>query len=232
MKALYDLSRKIASFDFFCWMVMQEGATEIVFDTRAPRSKRWPPEVNMRRFESILWPGPPLLGLKASIGTKGAQLGPYMQVELANLVRSGWKMPRLKSVLPPANEKYTVTLRRDSRLPLRNSDEPMWRGFASEIGARVIEDYEVEPIELHERMALYAGAEQNFFVTNGPVILCMLSEYPCMAFDVANGPPKRVVAWGESYPWLLPDRHFQIWEPCTLPVIRKHFDRWRKSRWV
>jgi hypothetical protein len=146
------------------------------------------------------------------------------------MVRGGLQIPRLKSVLPPGKERYTVTLRNFDRFPTRNSREADWRTFAAEIGALVIPDYEVEPIGLHERMALYAGAEMNFFVTNGPVMLCFLSEYPAMGFDVQNSPPKGVEKFGQ-YPFLLP-QHRQIWEPDTIENIRKHFEAWRKGRWI
>lgn len=235
MKALYALSRHIAGFDFYPWLVMQagHGARNIVFDIRNPKTNRWSADAVMRRFESILRPGPALLGLSCSIGTEGTQLSGYTQGELVRLCRRGFKVPRLKSVLPPGKERYTVTLREEGRIPERNSNLEAWRTFAAEIGARVIEDYEVEPIHLHERMALYAGAEMNFFVTNGPVMLCFLSEYPAMGFDVNISPmTKSGVPFGDGYPWLLPDRHRQIYETADLPTIRKHFQAWQKSRWV
>lgn len=233
MKALYELSRRIPGFDFFIWQAMQiaGGATEIVFDTRNPRTNRWPEATVMERFRSILQPGPALAGLRCSEGTVGKQFGGYTQPELIKLVRGGLKVSRLRSVLPVGTEKYTVTLRKEGRMPERNSNDSAWRTFAREIGARVIEDYEVEQIHLHERMALYAGAEMNFFVTNGPVMLCFLSEYPAMGFDVQNSPPQGIEPGGQ-YPWLLPDRHRQIWEKDELPTIWKHFEAWQKSRWV
>jgi hypothetical protein len=79
-------------------------------------------------------------------------------------------------------------------------------------------------------MALYAGADMNFFVTNGPVMCCFLSEYPAMGFDVQNSPPKDV-EFGGRYSFML-DQHIQVWEPDTLEVIRRHFENWRKSRWL
>lgn len=234
-KALYRLSKMIAGFDFYPWLVMQAhgGASEVVFDTQNPSTGKWPIETVKRRFESILWPGPALLGMPASIGTEGRQFGGYHQRELVALAYSGAKLPRLKSVLPPGQERYTVTLRRTQRVPERNSNEADWRTFAAEIGARVIQDYEDEPIHLHERMALYAGAEMNFFVTNGPVMLCFLSEYPAMGFDLQKSTMVKLgVPFGEPYPFLMADRHRQIYEPDTLENMRKNFKMWRASLWV
>jgi len=227
VKALYRLSEKIAGYDFFPWLVMQAqaGATEIVFDTRNPTTSKWPAAAVMRRFETLLWEGPPLLGLKRSIGTEGRQLAPYHQKDLIRLARAGVEFPRIKSVLPAGTERYTVTLRNTQRAPTRNSNEDAWRTFAAEIGARVIPDYEDEPLGPHEMVALYAGAEMNFFVTNGPGLLCMLSPYPVMQFDLNVSPIGLGVPYGEGYPWLLPNQ-FQIHESGDLPTIRKHFYSW------
>lgn len=227
MKAIYRLSRRIACFDFFIWQAMQQaaGATEIVFDMTDVSAKRWGPEAVKRRIESILLPGPALAGLAYSVGTKGEELAPYGHIPAIKAVKAGLKLPRLKTVLPPGKERYTVTMRTEPRMANRNSNESAWRTFAQEIGARVIEDYDVEPIHLHERMALYAGAEMNFFVTNGPIILCLLSEYPAMGFDVQKSRPDGL-EFGESYPWCIPNKHKQIYEPDDLDVIWKHFRHW------
>lgn len=234
MKVLYRLASKIAGFDFYPWLVMQRaaGATEVVFDTRNPSVGKWPRETVMRRFESILLPGPALLGMSHSIGTEGREdLAPYHQRDLVRLVNSGLKVPRLRSVLPARLEyRYTVTLRRTQRSPGRNSREDVWRDFAAEIGALVIPDYEDRPIDLHDRMAIYAGAEMNFFVTNGPVMLCFLSEYPAMGFCVNESPMTGFgVPMGERYPFLLPQHH-QIYETDTLENIRRNFQEWLRAR--
>lgn len=233
MIAQYDLSRKIAGFDFFCWLVLaaEAGAKTIAFDTRNPKSSKFTQEEIARRYESILKPGPALLGMGSIESPEGQNIKGGQQ-ELVDHCKAGGTFPRLKSVLPPGKEKYTVTLRNTRRWPNRNSREADWRTFAAEIGARVIEDYDVEPMHLHERMALYAGAEMNFFVTNGPVMLCFLSEYPAMGFDVQQSPMIPLgIPMGEPYPYLL-DQHRQVYEPDTLENIRKHFDAWLKGRWV
>lgn len=233
-RALYRLSEQIAGFDFFTWLVLQKAAgfEEVVFDPINPKTDKFMRAEVARRYESILKPGPALAGMKMSEGSKGARASGGQQ-ELVDYCRAGGLVPRLSSVLPPGSERYTATLRTTRRWPHRNSREEGWRIFAAEIGARVIEDYDVTPIHLHERMALYAGAEMNFFVTNGPVMLCFLSEYPAMSFDVQSSPMTPLgIPMGEPYPFLMPDRHFQIYEPDELEVIRRHFEAWRKSRWV
>lgn len=232
--ALYELSRLIAGFDFFPWLVLQAeaGAKSVSFDTRKIKTSKFTREEVMQRYESILKPGPALLGMDVVEEPVGHEYVPGGQKQLVDHVRRGGTFPRLRSVLPPGNEKYTVTLRNTRRWPNRNSREADWRAFAAEIGARVIEDYDVEPMHLHDRMALYAGAEMNFFVTNGPVMLCFLSEYPAMGFDVQNSPMIPLgIPMGEPYPYLL-DQHRQVYEPDTLENIRKNFEAWLKGRWV
>ena len=230
--ALYELRRRIAGFDFFVWLVMQRahGAETVCFDTSKPKTDKFTLQEVEKRYESILKPGPALLGMDWIEGKVGIQYGPYDQEDLTRLVRGGLKIPRIKSPLPKGKEKYTVTLRNTRRWPNRNSRESDWRTFAAEIGARVIPDYDDEPIHLHERMALYDGAEMNFFDTNGPVMLCFMGEAPAMGFDVQNSPQTGSI-FGEQYPFLLP-QHRQIWEPSTLENLRKHFSAWQKSRWV
>lgn len=227
MRALYSLNRRIAGFDFFNWLVMQKRGTVVSFDISQPKSTKFSYDEIMSRYESILKPGCALAGMTYDELGKGDSTSGGQQ-QLVNLVNSGGSFIRLKSVLPPGNERYTVTLRNFRRFPHRNSNEAVWREFADEIGARVIPDYEDKPIHLHERMALYAGAEMNFFVTNGPVMLCFLSEYPAMGFDVQNSPMTPIgIPMGKPYPFLLP-QHKQIYEPAEPEVIRRHFREWRE----
>lgn len=231
MKARYSLNGRIAGFDFFTWLVMQkeQGVTSVSFDANEPRSNKFTTIEILSRYESILKPGCAFAGLPYDeLGEGQNTIGG--QVELMGFLKSGRKLQRLKSVLPRGKERYTVTLRTTRRWPWRNSNEEVWREFAREIGARVIPDYDVEPIDLHERMALYAGAEMNFFVTNGPVILCFLSDYPAMSFDVGQSPMINLgIPIGGQYPFLMRDRHVQIYERDTADVIRKHFYHWRKT---
>lgn len=229
MIALYNLGEMVAGFDFFNWLVQVKalGATEVVFDIRNPKTSKWDYQTVMRRFESILLPGPALAGLSCRIGTEGERMASPLTRDFVKALEGGMVIERLKSVLPVGSEKYTVTLRDTQRAPNRNSLTDDWRTFADEIGARVIEEYDVEPLGLHERVSLYAGAEMNFFVTNGPAGMCSLTPYPMMMFDcnIAMGPAGRYgIPFGvPRYPWMLEGQSL-IWEAATLPTIRKHFE--------
>ena len=238
MRALYDLGWRLASFNFFEWLVQAKasGADTVVFDIRHMRTRKWSEEYTRRRFASICEPGPALAGMRCEMLESNERVpDPVNGAGGAPLVafwRKHGSVPRLKTVKPAGSERYTVTLRNTQRAPQRNSDEPVWRAFAEEIGARVIPDYDREPMHLHDRMALYAGAEMNFFCSNGPAVLCTLTEYPCMLFNTnqaagslsADGLP----GWGAQYPWMLGNQR-AIWEDASAESLRAHFYYWKRT---
>lgn len=234
MKALYSLTRHVAGFDFFNWMVLAraDGAEEIVFDVRAPKVDKWARETVRRRYESILQPGPALAGLPWSEGIRGSNRWQAHCSGIVQFLAAGRNFRPLTSPRPPASGvEYTVTLRRTERTPSRNSDEAVWRAFAAQIGAQVIEDYELAPIGLHERIALYAGARMNFFVTNGPGMLCMFTPYPAAIFDCAQSPITKwgVVPGARSFQWRFGDQHL-IWERPTKRILGDWFEAWHAGR--
>lgn len=240
MRALYDLGSYLTSFNFFEWLLQAEanGATKVVFDIRKMRSDKWLLPIARRRFHSICEPGPALIGLPHEViderilgGTRAQNLAKPGGAALVAFWKSGRRFKRLRSVKPAGNMRYTVTLRKTQRAPGRDSDETVWRDFAEEIGALVIPDYETQPIHLHDRMALYAGAEMNFFVSNGPGLLCSFSEYPCMLFNTKHARESLLgdgIDDGAQYPWMLPNQR-AIWELATPESLRRHFGHWRTT---
>jgi hypothetical protein len=240
MRALYDCGRYLTSFNFFEWLVQAEasGAQTVVFDIRHMRADKWPAAVALKRFWSILWPGPALAGLKREVfapgdlgKTEAQQVAKPGGQPLVDFWKAGGRFRRLRSVLPPGKARYTVTLRKTQRAPARDSDLSVWLPFAEEIGATVIRDYDEKPIELHERMALYAGAEMNFFVSNGPGVLCSFTEYPCMLFNTVHARGSLLsdgIQDGAQYPWMLENQR-TIWEEATAESLRHHFQHWRET---
>lgn len=234
MRALYALSNKIASFDFFSWLVLAKaaGATEVIFDTRNPKTDKWPLEQVMERFETIMRPGAALAGLTYRLHEMGEDRWRTDARYLVAHVRAGQQFEPLRTVHNPGDVRYTVTLREEPRIPERNSNAAAWRAFAAEIGALVIEDHLVNPIDLHVRMALYAGAEMNFFVPNGPMHICSLAGYPLMAFSCnkcEGGFGRTGIAFGQNYPWHKPGQSL-IWEDDALDNLRRHFRAWRAAQ--
>ena len=219
MNALWNLSSRSgpATFDFSTWLmiVKKRGARRVVIDDRVVRTKKFPEEVVRRRIETIILPMPALAGLPCERGTQGRDdLGSYRMSELAKV----GEFERMKSVLPPKQVRYTVTLRNYQHHRYRNSDEKLWREFADKIGAVVIEDFFDKPIGLHERVALYAGAEMNFGVTNGPLWLLFMTPYPVTMFNCAANAPlwlEHGITPGTQLPWALP-RQRLVWEPPTM----------------
>lgn len=240
MRALYDLSKYVASFNFMEWLVQAHarGATKVVFDIRNIKAKKWPLDVTRERFYSILQPGPALIGLpqetydgsRAGEDTRARNIAEPGGRAIVEFWKAGGRFKRLATVKPsPRNVRYTVTLRATQRSPTRDSDTEAWTRFARDIGALVIPDYDKYKIHLHDRVALYSQAEMNFFVSNGPGVLCSMTEYPCMMFDThhaygsfrADG-----LAWGDQYPWMLQNQR-AIWEEATYDNIARHFNLWK-----
>ena len=217
MIATYKLSEKLASFEFFYWLVLvqSQGATKVVFDTRNPKLKNFTPGDVKRRFHSILEPGPALAGMRGYIGSTQTEVKATAS-DLIPWVRAGNVFKRLRSIKPPVDCLYTVTIR-DNRAgaPGRNSNREVWTQFANQIGAVLIDDYYDKPIHLHDRVALYAGAKMNFGVCNGPMHMLSLTPYPMAMFvntESARGSSiKTRLPAGEKLPWMLSNQHV-IWK--------------------
>lgn len=217
MIATYDLSNYLASFEFFYWLVQvqADGATKICLDPTDPKLKNFTPEDVEQRFETIIRPGPALAGLESYVGNTKTQLRATPS-QLVNWYRSGRRFRRLKTVLPPVACRYTVTIRQNrAGAKSRNSNREVWRQFAREIDAVVIDDYYNCPISLHDRMALYAGAEMNFGVCNGPMAALSLTKYPVAMVVNTQSARNSLTRHGsrpdENYPWMLPNQHL-VWK--------------------
>jgi len=215
--ATYKLSEKLASFEFFYWLVMvqAQGATKVVFDTTNPKLKNITIEDVLRRYTSILQPGPALAGMQHFMGQAKTDVKAVAR-DLIPWYKAGNKFKRLMTVKQPIECKYTVTIR-DNRggAPGRNSNREVWTRFANEIDAVLIDDYYDKPIHLHDRVALYAGAKMNFGVCNGPMHMLSLTPYPMAMFvnsESARGSSiKTGLQENEKLPWMLPNQHV-IWK--------------------
>lgn len=223
MRAVYKLDKYPANFNFLEWLVPAKtlGATSVLFDDTRGYKAKFSKDDTKRRMESILEPACALAGLTYEYGAgKGIDPG-YHISNVLRVFRQVGKMEKLKSVKEPVKCRYTVTIREYGRYTERNSD-PCWRKFAEEIGAVVIEDYAVKPIHLHDRMALYAGAEMNFMGANGPGGLLYFSDLPYVIF---NGRANRLYhkehGWlDEPLPWAVENQHV-VWEMDAYENIRR-----------
>jgi hypothetical protein len=234
MRARYDLSQFITGYDFFTWLVQvrELGALEVVIDDYKPKALKWPMQKVRERIESIIVPGAALAGLPSYKGREGPTLADTHLRHLVDYCRRGNKFTPLKSVEPPRNDRYTVTLRNTQRATNRNSDMEAWRKFAEEIGAHVIEDYDDKPIHLHDRVALYAGATMNFGVIGGPMYLCSLTDYPMMAFcdETESTFAASDIKRGEMFPWMNVTQRL-VWKPQDYSTLMRQFSQWHESQY-
>ncbi len=219
--ARYDLSKRNISFDFYAWQTHAWllGYREIVFRISNGWGKHDQTDKELeKRYLSIVKPGPDLMGMPWREGEDGEECATHKLYGI--LAENRWDFPRLKTVLPAGNARYTVTLRNCPKHQERNST-PMWWSFAKEIGATVIPDFADEPISLHERMALYAGAKMNFGVVNGPMGMLMLSQYPMLMTGCSIASfawEKHGVPVGTQLPFFLPGQSL-MWEKPSMKSL-------------
>lgn len=184
----------------------------------------------MNRLFSIVVPACALAGVKVNFGSNGQDMPYHISAVLSAYHDMGF-IKKLESVKPHGSVKYTVTLRDYDRTSGRNSNRDAWEKFASDIGAMVIDDWYKNPISLHERMALYCGAEMNFHVGGGTSSLCYFSEAPLMTFcgnanevyHRKHGFPK-----GSQLPWLNKRQRF-VWKSDDYDTIRREWDSFQEA---
>lgn len=178
--AAYDMGNRPATFDIFQLLATAKtfGAKHVRLTTGTFKKKNYSIESAERRLESIIKPAIKLYGLDYSIGEP---LGVTYSHLIDSTVRTFNHFGRISKIPYPIEDKgyVTITLRK-SRTPGRDSNEEEWMKFAKTLDREVItvRDYDEQPLEIDDRMKLYAGAHMNFFVNNGPAILCILSEAP------------------------------------------------------
>ena len=180
---LYDLGNRPASYDFVTCL-----ATSIAFGCKHVRFVygRWKPknytlEQAKERWFSIVEPASALFGIGYSIGERtGTEINHMLKAAIETYKQTG----RIGKITVPCVPKdyITITLR-NSRNPERNSKDAEWLKFAARMkqsGRKVvvIRDWDEKPLDLHDRMKLYAGARMNLMVINGPLTLCIHSDAP------------------------------------------------------
>jgi hypothetical protein len=235
MKARYDLLERINSHDFYQWLFVANhmGMKEVVFGLHHSwRRSLWPEDETLERYRSIVRPGPELFGFKCSEGDDGETIASEKLQDTIRYARTHKKLKKLVPVVQPGSARYTVTLRQQCRVHLhRNSTVSAWLSFARKIGAIVLMDYIVQPIPLKDRFALYAGAEMNFGVDNGPMTVLTMTALPCMVFKY-RGNVQYLSKCGliepQQFPWCGPNQ-MMFWEDDTEENIWRRFEWWRNA---
>jgi len=238
--ALYDMSVggrarnpalvRPTTYDFFNWLthVRMLGATEIAFKIEPMNQGKWPIAESLKRFKNYIWPGCALAGLPCSVKNEGnGEIGSVLMCDLLADLAPGKQMPRLVTVKPPGLARYTVTIRETFRNVHKNSDRDLWLAFAERIGAHVFEDDTRVKTELHDRVAICAGARMNYGVTNGPLSLLYYTPYPFTMFCDPIGTKKSFsghkINPGDQLPIFLPKQKF-VWVKPTMDDLMREFD--------
>lgn len=221
MKAYYDLSKRPATFDFVTFLVTAKtlGATEVVFDiSKGFQKKKFSQDVARLMYENVLQPACDLWGVPFSEGLDGDFSPGHHVTDLINAYEHSGSLAQ-----PVFNgkkgHKYTVTIRDSIRNEQRNSNRSNWERFAKEIGAYVIEDAYKKPLSLIERFSLYNGAEMNFFVSNGPGVLCLYSKMPCVFFSPKSADNTWPINSGFQLPFRT-EKQKIVWADDTYENIR------------
>jgi len=99
----------------------------------------------------------------------------------------------------------------------------------------VLPECENAPVNLEYRMGLYAGAQMNLGVANGPMSLCVFSESPYLLLNVCPEPDDEKVQYNQKkllerqgFPEgsqfaFKNDRQLLVYEPDTFENIVKAY---------
>jgi hypothetical protein len=226
---VYDLAKDLVTWDFVTWAVnvRELGYQHIAFQTKgipAYGRKFITAQQVIERLHAIFIPAAKMLGLEYSIDERnGARhIGSSHYYDLR---------PDFKRMESPriSTHPRTVTIRDVSYKQHRNSRRDVWLEFARRIGARIIEEYGQVPISFEDRFALYAGAQMNWGVTNGPLAAAFLTPYPIRMFCAdkldRKGMSGHHILPGGQIQFSLPHQSLVWVEAITLEVLMKDYEQ-------
>lgn len=261
--ACYHCALVPPGFDFLTWLITQEvyridaeapAPLKVAFwQGRKPHNNPW--------IDAVYRPLIKMIGAvedDTAMGRMGADI--HVTRTMAALYRVGAKLPQLHAVgdydLP--RNCITITLREALTFPHRNSDLIVWYEFAKLLqrrGERVIfvrdtakadeplgpmETFPQASRELDARMWLYEHSKLNFFVSNGPMMLAVMSEHiPYIGFVQpeemdskydSNKPTfwklSMGVQIGDQFPWAGSHQRI-IWEKAgSVEILERAYDEW------
>jgi len=153
---------------------------------------------------------------------------------------------KLKPTYEWADKDYiTVTLRKSIRNQWRDSNVKAWERFADKVGKKVVmvPDAETSPfqVDLEYRMALYANADMNLGVNNGPMALCHFSDAPYITFmkipDVGHEQAQALVKHMETVNFgpgsqfsFRHEKQLLVWQDDTYSNILRAYEDVMKIR--
>lgn len=203
-EAIYDLSKDPTTFDFVTWLVIAKtsGVDHVHFVVdQGIRTDKYDEVTAWKRFGNILIPATKLAGVTFTVGSKrdGLRFGWHIG-ELEALYRKTGRIEKLqKTVDLDLENTVSITIRESIRNKWRDSNKEAWLKFSEKLKSDgynviILNDCELNPIDLQWRMAVYSGCLMNYGVSNGPLILCLLSDAPYLSFNMIPKNPK-----GEGY---------------------------------
>lgn len=181
---LYDLSKRPASYDFVTCLAtsIALGIRHVRFVYGGWKKKNYTLKQAEERWRAIVEPAPALFGITRSVGPRyGVEVNHMLRAAIEVYKKYG-KIGKIP-IECKAGDYVTLTLRH-SRNPERDSNEEESRKFAEACDRKVIivPDWDDCPLDIEDRMRLYAHARMNIGVINGPMTLCFHSDAPyiCM----------------------------------------------------
>lgn len=248
-------------FDFLIWLITRE-MRRIKSGAPAPLKVAFWCGKNPAKFDWIENVYRPIMGLIGAVEDNkawGRPDGPtlFTSGPLVELYNEGVSLPQLVPVnsypdLPTG--VVTITLREATHTPQRNSDIKAWTRFARHLqqnGERVVfvrdtakaceplagfETCPMASMNIDARMALYANAKMNLFVSNGPATMTWFSDKPFLCFtppepESSDYEPNKPSFWkqnmgvevGNQYPWFKPNQRI-VWQRDTYDAIKKAYN--------
>ena len=245
MIGLYDLSHSPTTFDFVVWCAIAKthGVNHVRFciDGRID-TRKYDDVTGWRRFGNINAPICRLFGLTFSMSEKrdGREFK-YLYGHANQTYRAFGRIETIP-LSAPRSDYITITLRESFRHSYRDSNKAAWLRVQKELESRgkrvfVIHDCERAPMLIEDRMALYAGAEMNLGVANGPMALCHYSAAPYITFNMAPVRPQGETSYdcvklmassgfmlGDQLLWRN-ERQLLVWEPDSFENIMEAYER-------
>lgn len=267
---VYNMANGAIGFDFFTWLVDAEmrrircGAPpplKVAFWRGRDTERIMAANKRYAWLDNVFRPGLQLLdAIEDHRAIAGHRSTLYMTKDVVAAARNGEKVPMMGSPLGDKPGNYmTITLREASHFSYRNSNVDGWVRFAERLKAEgetvfFIRDTEKadEPIagfetlprasrNLLNRAGIYYNAKMNFFVSNGPSMLCVYSKAPWMTMIPIEPDESEYFAntqdfWREmngveppgQYPWTRSDQRI-IWEVDTFDNIVAGWEKMKEN---
>lgn len=173
----------------------------------------------------------------------------YVIKDTVVAARDGEEVPKLTATRRSRFPGHVIiTLREAEHWRERNSNIQAWRQFGRYLlqhGEKIVfvrdtakaheplDDFPICPeasLDIDERMALYAEAKMNFFVSNGPVSLAVFSDAPWMQFVTLDSNEiekfwidNAALERGQQYPWANQNQRI-IWSSDSYENIVKAWE--------